>query len=66
MGQTFRRKLQVVFGVAVCASMGFGVAQVKASPAEAEDARLICPAGHIQCTCEVTYCVRGTRCPLCP
>jgi len=66
MSQTFRRKLQAVFGIAVCASMGFGVAQVKASPAEAQDA-LACSPGYVQCSCGVKpYCVKGNLCPACP
>jgi len=59
MSQTFSRKLRVVLGAAVCASLGFGVVQVKASPALAEDSRLACTELQRECFCPETgfYCV---------
>jgi len=66
MSQPFRRKLQIVFGIAVCASMGFGAAQVKASPAEAEGSRLACQPGQVRCDCgDGPFCARGWICPPC-
>jgi len=68
MSQTFGRKLRMALGAVVCASMGFGVVQVKASPAESEASRLACAPGEIECWCPDfgSYCVWGTKCPQCP
>jgi len=67
MSQTFGRKLRVALGAVVCASMGFGVVQVKASPAEGEASRLACGKNQIECWCPETgfYCHLGHVCPQC-
>lgn len=69
MSQTSRRKLQLVFGAAIFASLGFGATQVVADTRPAEAARYACsPARPIECFCEegIVYCQTNLPCRACP
>jgi hypothetical protein len=67
MSHTSRRKLQLVFGAAVFASLGFGVTQVAAEARAAEESRSICaPPRPYECVCNgVVTCQSFLPCRLC-
>jgi hypothetical protein len=69
MSHTSRRKLQLVFGAAVLASLGFGATPVSAETRSAEESRLVCPiTSSVYCYCEegIEWCQKTRPCRPCP
>jgi hypothetical protein len=69
MSRISRRKLQLVSGAAVFASLGFGATQATAEARAADESRLVCPSSRpVHCYCEegIEWCQRTHPCQLCP
>ncbi len=69
MSRISRRKLQLLSGAAVFASLGFGATQATAEARAAEESRLTCPSSTpVYCYCEegIEWCQKTRPCRLCP